>query len=577
METKEDTVAAEVAENEATEEKAEEQATEKEDKKESAVLEMAEENIPTKLGDPAPAEAQKTTFNVKFAWRYTDDSEKPFYNPADTGKKVDFYFYVSGITGTDVKTGKKVDYMTGWIKRTFTIGTDEIIPLRLDRDHLGNQYKDIDAHAASVTLGTGIFKDEQGEVFNRNTRYYASKGGGPSGPNPYDFRIPISQAMELGVLFNQTNDLKVPAEHEGKINIRFNVKDKETDKLVKGGNGKVIEDVLTFESGADTALIDNNNYETGFARALRSGRLDLFSAYTGKYKDYQVIAEFTGENKQELEKYYTIVVDGNDLDGWVVTLAPKAAYRVTFTDKEGHELLPPKDVQYAETVGTVQAPTAPAGYVFDAWYEQTGVDQAGQPILATTPFDAATKIIKDTQLVAQFMKLRSATATVIDQDGAGLKGQTVEVYDADGAHVGTITTDERGLGFVHDLRPGKDYTFKLMFGGRVKEEQTVTITENYISGVTFRLHSEPMKPLVPAEEKETDNETDNETGNEKDEGKVEENSNGENEEGDTKKGKEKEDKNKLPKAGEAVGLGAAVAYLFSGIGLYGVTRRKEEQ
>uniref|UniRef100_UPI00058C6D23 carboxypeptidase-like regulatory domain-containing protein n=1 Tax=Allofustis seminis TaxID=166939 RepID=UPI00058C6D23 len=165
--------------------------------------------------------------------------------------------------------------------------------------------------------------------------------------------------------------------------------------------------------------------------------------------------------------------------------------------------------------------------------------------------------------MAPIVKLQSATATVIDQDGTGLKGQTVEVYDADGTHVGTITTDERGLGYVHNLLVGKDYTFKLMLGGQVKEEKTVTINENYVSGVTFRLHSEPMTPLVPAEEK--------------DEGKVEENSNGENQKGDTKEGKEKEDKNKLPKAGAAVGLGAAVAYLFSGIGLYGVAHRKEEQ
>uniref|UniRef100_UPI000590CF75 carboxypeptidase-like regulatory domain-containing protein n=1 Tax=Allofustis seminis TaxID=166939 RepID=UPI000590CF75 len=173
--------------------------------------------------------------------------------------------------------------------------------------------------------------------------------------------------------------------------------------------------------------------------------------------------------------------------------------------------------------------------------------------------------------MAPIVKLQSATATVIDQDGTGLKGQTVEVYDADGTHVGTITTDERGLGYVHNLLVGKDYTFKLMLGGQVKEEKTVTINENYISSVTFRLHSEPMTPLVPAEEKETDNEKDNK----KDEGKG--NKNKENEKGDTKEGKEKDNKNKLPKAGAAVGLGAAVAYLFSGIGLYGVAHRKEEQ
>ena len=51
--------------------------------------------------------------------------------------------------------------------------------------------------------------------------------------------------------------------------------------------------------------------------------MPLFSAYTGKYKKYRLSAEFTGENSQRLNELYTLTVEGNDLEGWTVTLGSK--------------------------------------------------------------------------------------------------------------------------------------------------------------------------------------------------------------------------------------------------------------
>ncbi|WP_018659990.1 InlB B-repeat-containing protein, partial [Allofustis seminis] len=142
------------------------------------------------------------------------------------------------------------------------------------------------------------------------------------------------------------------------------------------------------------------------------------------------------------------VLKAHSYSVYLKSMLPEVTFNYNFANDQGDTLSQKQNVFYGksfsnnktttEELPNIEVTPEREGYVFLGW--NTSSDGSGDT------FDANTIVNDNLTVYAMWAKSQSATATVIDQDGAGLKGQTVEVYDADDAHVGTITTDERGLG-----------------------------------------------------------------------------------------------------------------------------------
>ena len=142
-------------------------------------------------------------------------------------------------------------------------------------------------------------------------------------------RVEIDQQANTHIEYKIKENSTILDEDKDNIKIKYNMhmskkedggfSDEELSKL---RNGNDIEATDKFENENKkwlSALNENSN----FGDAVSDNHLPLFSAYTGKYKKYRLSAEFTGENSQRLNELYTLTVEGNDLEGWTVTLGSK--------------------------------------------------------------------------------------------------------------------------------------------------------------------------------------------------------------------------------------------------------------
>ena len=89
-----------------------------------------------------------------------------------------------------------------------------------------------------------------------------------------------------------------------------------TEKLTN--RRKLISSNRKFQEGEFKLYNDRS-----FKRALIQNSLNLYSHSSEKFKDFILKAEFTGDNAERLRKLYSLDMQGNDLDGWNLTLKSK--------------------------------------------------------------------------------------------------------------------------------------------------------------------------------------------------------------------------------------------------------------
>ncbi|MDD7401907.1 MAG: hypothetical protein SPK23_01880 [Eubacteriales bacterium] len=296
------------------------------------------------------------TQKIILKWNHYDLSTG-FYNPADKGKSVSFTYAIL-FTDTDKETGKRTgpQYYSEWMTYSGEIGEKKI--LTLSRENV----KDINEQIHEFVTFEGVYLP----IYSEN-KIYGVSGGLNS--NTLEVNALFCQNMNLNVEQKLADGLTLDPEEE--IPIRYTVAKTEDGELTYPlrGNAGIIEREVTFKPG-DPQLwkTDEAGKEDKFYYAVHQNSLNQFSPYTDKYREFELRAEFAGDQADALKERYDLKVTGNDLDGWTVTLSAKEVLQemaeLTFDPAEGHWENGSQDpVKMTAPVG--ESITIPAGPTLD--------------------------------------------------------------------------------------------------------------------------------------------------------------------------------------------------------------------
>lgn len=262
-----------------------------------------------------PAEEKKGTITIK--WHHYDTG-KGFYNPADEGKEVTLVLGVLA-KGKDAHGQNKRFFfvfnpITGEFNKptTMKIGDEHSHELSLEslKDVDGNTYTDCKLTGPVVQLGG-------------SNRIY-SQGSSSTPPNKIVFNF--DQNMETKTIAKIAEGTTIAEEDKPNMMVHYWIemsKDGGEPQTVVDRQHNPLSETRLFQAGEVKFIAEPGSNRNCFARAVHQNVLGVFSAYTGKYKEFKLKAEWAGPHKDELNKLYNLAVTGNDLKGWEVTLSNK--------------------------------------------------------------------------------------------------------------------------------------------------------------------------------------------------------------------------------------------------------------
>lgn len=325
-----------------------------------------------------PAEEKKGTITIK--WHHYDTG-KGFYNPDDEGKEVTLVLGVLAEGKDDHGQNKRflfvINPKTGEFNKptTMKIGEERSCELSLKslKDRDGKTYTDCKLTDPVVQLGG-------------SNRIY-SQGSSSTPPNKIVFNF--QQNMETKTIAQIAEGTTIAEEDIPNMMVHYWIEmSKDGGKLQKVQDRKnnPLSENRLFQAGEVKFIAEPGSNRNCFARAVHQNVLGVFSAYTGRYKEFYLKAEWTGPHKDELHKRYDLVVTGNDLEGWTVTLSnrkekkpeepptpsvPSAEYvDIVFNANEGAWENGETRREYRSAIGSVitieSAPTR-EGYKFLYW------------------------------------------------------------------------------------------------------------------------------------------------------------------------------------------------------------------
>ena len=260
-----------------------------------------------------PAEEKKGTITIK--WHHYDTG-KGFYNPDDEGKEVTLVLGIRAEGKDDHGQNKRflfvINPITGEFNKptTMKIGDEHSCELSLKsiKGLDGKTYTDCKLTDPVVQIGG-------------SNRIY-SQGSSSTPPNKIVFNF--QQNMETKTIAQIAEGTTIAEEDKPKMMVHYWIEmSKDGGKLQKVQDRKnnPLSENRLFQAGEVKFIAEPGSNRNCFARAVHQNVLGVFSAYTGRYKKFSLKAEWTGQHKDELNKRYKLKVDGNDLDGWTVTLS----------------------------------------------------------------------------------------------------------------------------------------------------------------------------------------------------------------------------------------------------------------
>lgn len=246
--------------------------------------------------------AKHENVKVRIGWKYSDS--KGYYNQADEGKPVSFNYSIRiqyiGENGKKNYTSvtKRFDGKIG-TPLEFDIKTDEI------KDDNSQIIKDFNVESIDIK------PDDENYIYQISNQNQPNKGiiGGY-----------ITQNMNTSLVGIKDPNAIILDEDKESLNIEFTITQihngQITEKLTN--RRKLISSNRKFQEGEFKLYNDRS-----FKRALIQNSLNLYSHSSEKFKDFILKAEFTGDNAERLRKLYSLDMQGNDLDGWNLTLKSK--------------------------------------------------------------------------------------------------------------------------------------------------------------------------------------------------------------------------------------------------------------
>lgn len=280
------------------------------------------------------------------------------YDDALKGKQLNMMLYCEI---KEVKEGKLTGPGIGyeWIGLNLTVGKDENKPIEIRANNPARQKADEVGIDYCYEYRTGGYGDPQfsfssgrnagvqqlamNQQVNTNFKFELVEGEWDGetyvGVLPEDNKPQV----DIGVAGRSTKD-PLNADGEKVFNLLY----------TKGGDR--VANSYSFADGAahtPSAELDEDRVDTPITRAAIGNSLDMFSGYTGRYKEYQLQAFFgePGKTLSEDGLFRIEGVEGNESDGWVVKLS-SAIRKVT---PEAPAVV---DAEQCGVEGTVQLPNS---------------------------------------------------------------------------------------------------------------------------------------------------------------------------------------------------------------------------
>lgn len=118
------------------------------------------------------------------------------------------------------------------------------------------------------------------------------------------------------------NAIILPSDKDN-MPVRFTVTKRNETENIKNNNVEISR-IINFKAGNLDIWDDDEKTDSSFKKAIEESKLVLFDAWeNAKVNDYVLKAEFCGEKKDELNKRYSLKMEGNDLDGFTLSLSSK--------------------------------------------------------------------------------------------------------------------------------------------------------------------------------------------------------------------------------------------------------------
>lgn len=269
------------------------------------------------FAEVAPNRAPQANKEIKVDINWSMGANQRYYNTANDGKNVNIK-YVIYLRGKNKANGEVEVFPTEVQSANVTIGTNSTFTIPLGEEVKsanGETYTDIEPIADAE-----ILFDEENHIYVHGLQY--------SDADPYHYALDISQNMNTNVSTTIKKDAIILDKHKDNIKIKYNVEQTDANGKVtnpfKLRNNRPIEYIGQFVDGEKLPLYRKS---VRFRRALQGNVTWMYVSINGeplrRYATYKLVASFDGENKAELEKYYTLTVTGDDEQGWNLELGSK--------------------------------------------------------------------------------------------------------------------------------------------------------------------------------------------------------------------------------------------------------------
>jgi len=246
----------------------------------------------------------------KIAYRWNEDgTTSGYYNPNDKNKKIrlDFILIFRGS-----KDGKITDNHKNLDNRDLTIGstTPSENEVRTDQIYAGldvdkKVYTDCEIYDVKLPLS------DKNSIYSIETK-----------KDNKNFTSYLKQNMQTKTTSNLVDDAIILPSDKNNMKVRFTVTKKDNTENIKN-NDVEISRIIDFKAGNLDIWNDDEKTPSSFKKAIEESKLVLFDKNGQRVNDYVLKAEFYGEKKDELNKRYSLKMEGNDLDGFTLSLSSK--------------------------------------------------------------------------------------------------------------------------------------------------------------------------------------------------------------------------------------------------------------
>lgn len=316
------------------------------------------------------------------------DLDKGYYNPADKGKEVKMNLYLV-FDGHDENGDLRQNlYYKYIIPYTAKIGEEKHAKIPVDKMVATNGKTYTDCQLTSLKVAP----DKDNHIYGFSGWHSSAEGR---------LLAQFDQNMNFSVEAKIAQGSAIRDEDKGNMKISFKVRRTKDGKVdwpyENDKQGVIYENIVDFKEGQLDLWKDDYSNDGSFARGLEQNDFGMFNPYSGRYKTYELIPEFTGDNKDELNKKYSLNMTGNDLDGWNLELVSN--FKVTF-DSDNGQAMQNQYVKANEKVEKPQQEPTKEDHKFLGWFTDAGEEfKFDKPITSDLKLKAKWEKLEDDKKV----------------------------------------------------------------------------------------------------------------------------------------------------------------------------------